>query len=1324
MEKESSNNFKGIYSKKINLNTLQNRIKKESKKEEKDNCSTSINSMNTYRSINTEKDNIPTFIIDFNKNEKKYKPLSRQRNNSFNNLRKTTEEIPISLNINNSSKDDFQNLSSLNNTTLSNLKTNFTIRRKVDEAFRCSQCPLIPFLNLEINNKEILISEKCENNHYNKLNLRDFIEKNRKNNLNEVKCCKCQKFQKTEKVPFSYCRLCNLFFCNECTINHSWQHNLITSNELDSMCYNHVEKFIYFCEKCNKNLCSKCYREHNKNFPEHEIILLGKKFLSEIELSKIKNKLIKEESLIIYNKEKVEKKIEELNNIINEIKINYEYYKEVIENKIIIIKKLLSIYNNGIRQQNLNFEIIQNIRNTLNFNFNIDFTLTDNLIKNNFVNLNISNQNNFSINGICMEEKKIEINNDFSLSLYNEIENMRQSVLNCEIGVNTEEYINYNLNNNKKNEFKINLKKKRSKSFSNNLQCIQEIKENVFAEKKEGKFEINNFGSINFFSQRKMDNYSVQKINNESFILKSNKCFKDYFIVNNNILIEGNSKNFIFKEENCFYEIKGIRNYMFKNLKEEFNKYFELLSSEKKSNFENLISNINYFNILGTKKKIIENINEEQLTTNNTLIDNKLLKSQLYFIEINNQLSIFGNDVKNNIKEKIFNILDIENKVNCIEIININKYKILSIINFNIEILNSKIKDLTIDSNINYEIIGEEQSTNKKNINSMFVDYKKTHIFSIETYNNIEILNTKKQNELSINSENMKNIRETSINNPQLLDKQNHQLLFIENSINNIEIINIKKPNILFIDSNINKIEIVNNHKKSETNINNSEIKNIKNQINLSTNSINIEILNKPKTQIKYSQNIEINIEIKPHKKQIEYLIEYFNIELKSKIKNFAILDFTKKNNLKEYENSRYSNTSSLSDDKYQILKINNNQNYLISKETNISYETPIKNQNLNVSNKSNNKFLLELNEKPISSLSFRERLEKFDKKNINVNENISYISSISSKDKTSSIQRYQMINEHIGNINCLIEIKNQDFISCSDDKTIKLFDSNNYYQNKLSLTPHSQSIIYLLKLNDDFILSCSLDKNIKLIQLSNNNNYSIIKQTISIHSEKINKMILLKNNQIASCGSDSLILIFDFNQRENCLMIFKKIISKSFGIDNIIECEKYNNLYAFSEKSNLIEIYDNQNYELKNKIESINYIGGNNGVIIYKDDYLIFCEINGISILNLLNNQIEKKFDYKTSYNYLFNCLIFIRNEYLFGGGIETIDNKKKIIIKIWRVENKDNNIILEDFDIKNNPHSKPIFCFLELSNKKIVTGSEDSSIKIWDFHPEKKAD
>ena len=85
----------------------------------------------------------------------------------------------------------------------------------------------------------------------------------------------------------------------------------------------------------------------------------------------------------------------------------------------------------------------------------------------------------------------------------------------------------------------------------------------------------------------------------------------------------------------------------------------------------------------------------------------------------------------------------------------------------------------------------------------MFVDYKKTHIFSIETYNNIEILNTKKQNELSINSENMKNIRETSINNPQLLDKQ---MLFIENSINNIEIINIKKPNILFIDSNINKI--------------------------------------------------------------------------------------------------------------------------------------------------------------------------------------------------------------------------------------------------------------------------------------------------------------------------------------------------------------------------------------------------------------------------------------------------------------------------------------------------------------------------------------
>ena len=101
------------------------------------------------------------------------------------------------------------------------------------------------------------------------------------------------------------------------------------------------------------------------------------------------------------------------------------------------------------------------------------------------------------------KKKKIEINNDFSLSLYNEIENMRQSVLNCEIGVNTEEYINYNLNNNKKNEFKINLKKKEVKVLVIIYNAFKKLKKMFLQKKKKVNLKLIILGLLIFFLKEK-----------------------------------------------------------------------------------------------------------------------------------------------------------------------------------------------------------------------------------------------------------------------------------------------------------------------------------------------------------------------------------------------------------------------------------------------------------------------------------------------------------------------------------------------------------------------------------------------------------------------------------------------------------------------------------------------------------------------------------------------------------------------------------------------------------------------------------------------------
>jgi hypothetical protein len=69
------------------------------------------------------------------------------------------------------------------------------------------------------------------------------------------------------------------------------------------------------------------------------------------------------------------------------------------------------------------------------------------------------------------------------------------------------------------NKIENNFIKGRSKSLNESLQYMTDIKGNIFDEKKGIKYEINNNGSINFFSNKKIENnFVIQKIMNESFI--------------------------------------------------------------------------------------------------------------------------------------------------------------------------------------------------------------------------------------------------------------------------------------------------------------------------------------------------------------------------------------------------------------------------------------------------------------------------------------------------------------------------------------------------------------------------------------------------------------------------------------------------------------------------------------------------------------------------------------------------------------------------------------------------------------------------------------
>ena len=71
----------------------------------------------------------------------------------------------------------------------------------------------------------------------------------------------------------------------------------------------------------------------------------------------------------------------------------------------------------------------------------------------------------------------------------------------------------------------------------------------------------------------------------------------------------------------------------------------------------------------------------------------------------------------------------------------------------------------------------------------------------------------------------------------------------------------------------------------------------------------------------------------------------------------------------------------------------------------------------------------------------------------------------------------------------------------------------------------HECSIYYLTKLNNGILASCSQDKSIKLFNIERNN-YKILR-TLNYHEREEFKIIELKNNNLVSCSNDKSIIFF-----------------------------------------------------------------------------------------------------------------------------------------------------------------------------------------------------
>ena len=188
---------------------------------------------------------------------------------------------------------------------------------KNQDIIRCPKCNLIPLINFYLSTHDIKLLLSCRNNHNFEEDLFGYID----NNLSSLK-----------------------------------------NNNEDSKCLLHNEKISLICPKNKKNFCKKC------NIKDCETILIDNYSLTKDEKENIENNIIKFEPFI----EKIKKVID---NGIGKYGQERDFLESDIEEFIKInnylIKLAKIIYFTFIHNENdLSYEIIQNCKNNLNFNYN------------------------------------------------------------------------------------------------------------------------------------------------------------------------------------------------------------------------------------------------------------------------------------------------------------------------------------------------------------------------------------------------------------------------------------------------------------------------------------------------------------------------------------------------------------------------------------------------------------------------------------------------------------------------------------------------------------------------------------------------------------------------------------------------------------------------------------------------------------------------------------------------------------------------------------------------------------------------------------------
>jgi len=261
------------------------------------------------------------------------------------------------------------------------------INLKQSKDIICPICNEICLINL--NDYRITFSN-CRNDHrFIKIMFDEYFNF-QKIDESKIICDKCLGKDKNKKSEvnnnlFYKCFTCKINLCPLCKTKHDKMHLIINYDNNNYLCNEHGERYISHCKECMKDLCDSC-RYDNKHYSSYHKVSFLYEFIKRKE--NIMNTLrIKIDDLA----KKITKKTTMKNKIIEKYEEYYKVAKDII---------------NSYKRKNMNFYILNNMNNIIEYNEKIIKDIDKILIEK-----NVENENKY----LSEIHQKMNIDNEFIL---------------------------------------------------------------------------------------------------------------------------------------------------------------------------------------------------------------------------------------------------------------------------------------------------------------------------------------------------------------------------------------------------------------------------------------------------------------------------------------------------------------------------------------------------------------------------------------------------------------------------------------------------------------------------------------------------------------------------------------------------------------------------------------------------------------------------------------------------------------------------------------------------------------------------------------------